>query len=111
MGNIQGNLHHCLKKKLANCDGNEFNYLLILFFLKLIVFHFILYFTERLLVYSCVHNYRTDHCMYLSTCPPAEKTGVVVVHGSRGSFHGEKQPAFCAIYRAMEEVSYFFFFL
>ncbi|XP_075236780.1 glucoside xylosyltransferase 1 shams [Lycorma delicatula] len=65
-----------------------------------IFFHF---HPERLLVYSCIHNYRTDHCMYLSTCPPAERDGVVVVHGSRSSFHGEKQPAFRAIYRAMEE--------
>ncbi|RZF32027.1 hypothetical protein LSTR_LSTR007105 [Laodelphax striatellus] len=65
-----------------------------------ILFHF---HPERLLVYSCAHNYRPDHCMYSSMCKEADRDGVVVVHGSRSSFHGEKQPAFKAIYKAMEE--------
>lgn len=50
--------------------------------------------------------------MYMSVCKSAESQGVAVLHGSRGSFHAEKQPAFRAIYRAMEEVeslhSYYF---
>lgn len=42
--------------------------------------------------------------MYMSVCKPAENEGVAVIHGSRGFFHSEKQPAFQAIYRAFEEV-------
>jgi UDP-xylose:glucoside alpha-1,3-xylosyltransferase len=43
--------------------------------------------------------------MYMSVCESAEKSGVAVLHGNRGSFHSEKQPAFRAVYRAMEEVN------
>lgn len=43
--------------------------------------------------------------MYMSVCKSAEKEGVAVLHGSRGTFHSEKQPAFTAVYRAFEEVS------
>jgi hypothetical protein len=46
--------------------------------------------------------------MYMSVCKRAESQGVAVLHGSRGSFHAEKQPAFRAIYRAMEEVTLFY---
>lgn len=60
--------------------------------------------TDKLYVYPCRYNYRPDHCMYMSVCKSAESQGVAVLHGSRGSFHAEKQPAFRAIYRAMEEV-------
>lgn len=42
--------------------------------------------------------------MYMSVCKPAEKEGVAVIHGSRGFFHSEKQPAFKAIYTAFEKV-------
>jgi hypothetical protein len=49
--------------------------------------------------------------MYMSVCKSAESQGVAVLHGSRGSFHAEKQPAFRAIYRAVEEVTSFYLFL
>ncbi|KAJ1527227.1 hypothetical protein ONE63_008754 [Megalurothrips usitatus] len=65
-----------------------------------IIFH---YYPHKLYIYSCRFNYRTDHCMYMSVCKSAEKEGVAVLHGSRGSFHSEKQPAFRAVYRAFEE--------
>ncbi|BES89854.1 Glycosyl transferase family 8 [Nesidiocoris tenuis] len=65
-----------------------------------IIFHF---HPERLLVYDCSYNYRSDHCMYRSVCKPAESHGVNVLHGSRGTFHNEKQPAFKAIFQAFEE--------
>lgn len=61
-------------------------------------------FPDKLYIYPCRYNYRPDHCMYMSVCKSAESEGVAVLHGSRGSFHAEKQPAFRAIYRAMEEV-------
>lgn len=41
--------------------------------------------------------------MYMSVCKSAEKDGVAVLHGSRGTFHSEKQPPFQAIFRAFEE--------
>jgi len=66
-----------------------------------IVFHF---HPEKLYVYPCNYNYRPDHCMYMSVCKPAEKNGVYVLHGNRGSFHSEKQPAFKAIYTVVEQV-------
>lgn len=59
---------------------------------------------ERLYIYSCRYNYRSDHCMYMSVCKDANKNGVAVIHGSRSTFHGDKQPAFKAIYSSMEEV-------
>jgi len=62
-------------------------------------------FPDKLYVYPCRYNYRPDHCMYMSVCKSAESQGVAVLHGSRGSFHAEKQPAFRAIYRAVEEVT------
>lgn len=65
-----------------------------------IIFHF---HPDKLYVYPCRYNYRPDHCMYMSVCKSAESQGVAVLHGSRGSFHAEKQPAFRAIYRAVEE--------
>ncbi|XP_059473831.1 glucoside xylosyltransferase 1 [Neocloeon triangulifer] len=65
-----------------------------------ILFHF---HPDKLYVYPCRYNFRPDHCMYMSVCESADKEGVAVVHGNRGSFHSEKQPAFHAVYRAMEE--------
>lgn len=44
----------------------------------------------------------------MSVCKSAEKEGVAVLHGSRGTFHSEKQPAFKAVYRAFEEVCCFY---
>ncbi|KAL3203206.1 hypothetical protein MRX96_041999 [Rhipicephalus microplus] len=46
---------------------------------------------ERLLLFPCRWNYRTDHCMYGAYCtagPPA------VIHGSRRAFISESEPAF-----------------
>lgn len=42
--------------------------------------------------------------MYMSVCKNAEEDGVFVLHGNRGSFHNEKQPAFKAIYSSFEQV-------
>lgn len=41
----------------------------------------------------------------MSVCKSAEKEGIAVLHGSRGTFHSEKQPAFRAVYKAFQEVS------
>ena len=67
-----------------------------------IIFHF---HPEKLYVYPCHYNYRPDHCMYMSVCKSAEENGAYVVHGNRGSFHSDKQPAFHAIYTSIKEVS------
>lgn len=40
----------------------------------------------------------------MSVCKTAEKQGIFVLHGNRGSFHTEKQPAFKAIYSSIEQV-------
>lgn len=42
--------------------------------------------------------------MYMSVCKSAESEGVAVIHGSRGFFHSEKQPAFQSVYHAFDEV-------
>ena len=42
--------------------------------------------------------------MYMSVCKTAESKGVKVIHGNRGVFHKDKQPAFKAIYQAWKEV-------
>lgn len=43
--------------------------------------------------------------MYWSNCKAAEDHGVSVLHGSRRFFHlREKQPAFCEVYDAIENV-------
>jgi len=68
-----------------------------------IVFHF---HPEKLYVYPCHYNYRPDHCMYMSVCKPAEKDGVYVLHGNRGSFHSKKQIAFRAIYSVFEQYAF-----
>ncbi|XP_012286010.1 glucoside xylosyltransferase 1 [Orussus abietinus] len=65
-----------------------------------IIFH---YHPEKLYIYPCRYNYRPDHCMYMSVCTEAEKDGALVLHGSRGTFHSQKQPPFKAIYQAMNE--------
>lgn len=68
-----------------------------------IVFHF---HPERLYVYPCHFNYRPDHCMYMSVCKSAEERGVHVLHGNRGSFHSDKQPAFLAVYDAIDRYEF-----
>ncbi|XP_064082871.1 glucoside xylosyltransferase 2-like [Macrobrachium nipponense] len=65
-----------------------------------IIFH---YHPDKLYVYGCEYNLRPDHCMYMSVCKAAEKKGVYVLHGNRGTFHSDRQPAFRAVYRAWEE--------
>lgn len=65
-----------------------------------IIFHF---HPDKLYVYGCEYNLRPDHCMYMSVCKAAEKRGIFVLHGNRGTFHTDKQPAFRAVYRAWEE--------
>ncbi len=41
-----------------------------------------------------------------SNCIPAEEEGVLMLHGNRGVFHSDKQPAFKAVYDAFKHVSY-----
>ncbi|KAK9732280.1 Glycosyl transferase family 8 [Popillia japonica] len=65
-----------------------------------IIFHF---HPDKLYIYSCRYNYRPDHCMYMNVCKQAEVQGIIVLHGSRGFFHSEKQPVFQSIYKAFEE--------
>lgn len=64
-----------------------------------IIFH---YHSDKLLIFPCEWNYRPDHCMYTSVCKTAEENGVAIVHGNRGVFVNNKQPAFKAIYHVME---------
>lgn len=60
---------------------------------------------EMVFTFPCHWNYRPDHCIYGSNCIPAEE-GVVILHGNRGVFHSDKQPAFKAVYDAFKHVSY-----
>lgn len=61
---------------------------------------------EMVFTFPCHWNYRPDHCIYGSNCIPAEEEGVVMLHGNRGVFHSDKQPAFKAVYDAFKHVSY-----
>lgn len=63
-----------------------------------ILFHF---HPEKLFVFPCEWNYRPDHCMYMSVCRAPD--GIKIVHGNRGYFHSDKQPAFSSVYKAVEE--------
>ncbi|KAM9409918.1 glucoside xylosyltransferase 2 [Pholidichthys leucotaenia] len=65
-----------------------------------IIFH---YNPERLFIFPCQWNYRPDHCMYGSNCKEAEEEGVSILHGNRGVFHDDKQPAFKVVYDAIRE--------
>uniref|UniRef100_A0A803J9G0 UDP-D-xylose:beta-D-glucoside alpha-1,3-D-xylosyltransferase n=1 Tax=Xenopus tropicalis TaxID=8364 RepID=A0A803J9G0_XENTR len=60
---------------------------------------------EMLYVFPCHWNYRPDHCMYGSNCKAAEEEGVSILHGNRGVYHDEKQPAFKAFYEVIRDVS------
>jgi len=42
--------------------------------------------------------------MYMSVCKAAEKTGAVILHGSRRVWFEDKQPAFKAAYKTFKEV-------
>ncbi|KAK7149742.1 hypothetical protein R3I94_009145 [Phoxinus phoxinus] len=68
-----------------------------------IIFH---YNPERVFTFPCHWNYRPDHCIYGSNCIPAEEEGVVILHGNRGVFHSDKQPAFKAVYDAFKHYTF-----
>uniref|UniRef100_A0A3Q2CAB8 Glucoside xylosyltransferase 1 n=1 Tax=Cyprinodon variegatus TaxID=28743 RepID=A0A3Q2CAB8_CYPVA len=55
---------------------------------------------ESLYMFPCQWNYRPDHCIYGSNCQQAEEEGVFILHGNRGVYHNDKQPAFRAVYEA-----------
>lgn len=65
-----------------------------------IIFH---YHERAVHVLSCRYNYRSDQCMYGDACADATDRGIFLLHGSRRAFHNNKQPAFQAIYRAIDE--------
>ncbi|KAK6319834.1 hypothetical protein J4Q44_G00089410 [Coregonus suidteri] len=58
---------------------------------------------ESLYVFPCHWNYRPDHCIYGSNCLKAEREGVFILHGNRGVYHDDKQPAFRAVYEAIQK--------
>lgn len=60
---------------------------------------------ECLFIFPCQWNYRPDHCMYGSNCKGAEDEGVSILHGNRGVYHDNKQPAFKVVYDAIRDVS------
>lgn len=43
--------------------------------------------------------------MYGSNCKGAEDEGVSILHGNRGVYHDNKQPAFKVVYDAIRDVS------
>ncbi|CAG08660.1 unnamed protein product, partial [Tetraodon nigroviridis] len=61
---------------------------------------------ESLHVFPCQWNYRPDHCIYGSNCKEAEHEGVFILHGNRGVFHDDKQPAFRAVYEAFHKLQF-----
>ncbi|PWA28469.1 hypothetical protein CCH79_00016329 [Gambusia affinis] len=61
---------------------------------------------ESLYVFPCQWNYRPDHCIYGSNCQQAEEEGVFILHGNRGVYHNDKQPAFRAVYEAIKQYSF-----
>lgn len=65
-----------------------------------IIFH---YNPECLYIFPCQWNYRPDHCMYGSNCKGAEEEGVSILHGNRGVYHDDKQPAFRVVYDAIRD--------
>ncbi|KAM4741104.1 glucoside xylosyltransferase 2 [Anableps anableps] len=65
-----------------------------------IIFH---YNPESLFIFPCQWNYRPDHCMYGSNCKEAEEEGVSILHGNRGVYHDDKQPAFKVVYDAIHD--------
>ncbi|KOB64239.1 putative GLT8D3 protein, partial [Operophtera brumata] len=68
------------------------------------IINIIFYYQSRaVLVLSCRYNYRQDQCMYGDACGDAAAHGVFLLHGSRRAFHGDAQPAFQAVYRAIDE--------
>ncbi|XP_026163744.1 glucoside xylosyltransferase 2 [Mastacembelus armatus] len=65
-----------------------------------IIFH---YNPECLFIFPCQWNYRPDHCMYGSNCKGAEEEGVSILHGNRGVYHDDKQPAFKVVYDVIRD--------
>ncbi|XP_029681911.1 glucoside xylosyltransferase 2 isoform X2 [Takifugu rubripes] len=61
---------------------------------------------ECLFIFPCQWNYRPDHCMYGSNCRGAEKDGVSILHGNRGVYHDDKQPAFKVVYDAIRDTKF-----
>ncbi|MEQ2192800.1 Glucoside xylosyltransferase 1, partial [Xenoophorus captivus] len=57
-----------------------------------------------LYMFPCQWNYRPDHCIYGTNCQQAEEEGVFILHGNRGVYHNDKQPAFRAVYEAVKQV-------
>ncbi|XP_029350637.1 glucoside xylosyltransferase 1-like isoform X3 [Echeneis naucrates] len=58
---------------------------------------------ETFLQFPCQWNYRPDHCIYGSNCVSAEEDGIYILHGNRGVYHDHKQPAFRAVYEAIQK--------
>ncbi|KAM8891215.1 glucoside xylosyltransferase 1 isoform 2-T2 [Spinachia spinachia] len=61
---------------------------------------------ESLYVFPCQWNYRPDHCIYGSNCQQADHEGVFILHGNRGVYHDDKQPAFRAVYDAIRKAAF-----
>nr|XP_040019163.1 glucoside xylosyltransferase 1-like isoform X1 [Gasterosteus aculeatus aculeatus] len=61
---------------------------------------------ESLYVFPCQWNYRPDHCIYGSNCQQADQEGVFILHGNRGVYHDDKQPAFRAVYEAIRQYTF-----
>lgn len=54
-------------------------------------------------VFPCQWNFRSDHCMYSQNCMEDHDIGVKVMHGNRGVYHKENQPAFKVVYEAIRD--------
>ncbi|XP_015262849.1 PREDICTED: glucoside xylosyltransferase 1 isoform X2 [Gekko japonicus] len=85
-----------LKKYKLNITWGDQDLLNIMFFHN----------PESLFVFPCQWNYRPDHCIYGSNCQQAEKEGIFILHGNRGVYHDDKQPAFRAVYEAIKYYSF-----
>nr|XP_042120530.1 glucoside xylosyltransferase 1 isoform X2 [Peromyscus maniculatus bairdii] len=85
-----------LKKYKLNITWGDQDLLNIMFFHN----------PESLFVFPCQWNYRPDHCIYGSNCRGAEEEGVFILHGNRGVYHDDKQPAFRAVYEALRNCSF-----
>ncbi|XP_012874175.1 PREDICTED: glucoside xylosyltransferase 1 [Dipodomys ordii] len=85
-----------LKKYKLNITWGDQDLLNIMFFHN----------PESLFVFPCHWNYRPDHCIYGSNCLEAEEGGISILHGNRGVYHDEKQPAFRAVYEALRNCSF-----
>ncbi|XP_053111505.1 glucoside xylosyltransferase 1 isoform X4 [Hemicordylus capensis] len=85
-----------LKKYKLNITWGDQDLLNIIFFHN----------PESLFVFPCQWNYRPDHCIYGSNCQRAEKEGIFILHGNRGVYHDDKQPAFRAVYEAIKNYSF-----